>query len=229
MVIGNKLFVPIFTLALLVVALPAQASHLTNDLNCSDFTYQQDAQEYLALHPGDPDNLDDDSDGVPCETLPDRPAASPTPSVSPTPSPVASTTPTPTPVVTSTLVAAQCHPAYAGVCIDPAASDVDCAGGGGDGPAYTTAINFQLVDIANDPYGLDRDHDGQGCDVEDTAAVAALAAPPIPAPGPTPLDGTKVKVLSRTGSESLPLLAFALGLLMLGSLCLSAARRQSEG
>ena len=42
------------------------------DLNCRDFTYQEDAQAYLDAHPGDPDNLDSNGDGVACETLPRR-------------------------------------------------------------------------------------------------------------------------------------------------------------
>jgi hypothetical protein len=39
--------------------------------------------------------------------------------------------------------------------------DVDCAGGGGDGPAY---VQGPVEVITADPYGLDEDLDGTGCD-----------------------------------------------------------------
>jgi hypothetical protein len=42
------------------------------DYDCADFTYQEEAQEYLL--PGDPYNLDGDDDGVACEDLPHRPS-----------------------------------------------------------------------------------------------------------------------------------------------------------
>ena len=53
-----------------------------------------------------------------------------------------------------------CHSSYAGVCV-PIASDVDCAGGSGDGPAY---VSGPLQVIGNDEYDLDRDGDGIACD-----------------------------------------------------------------
>lgn len=52
-----------------------------------------------------------------------------------------------------------CDPNYSG-CV-PIASDVDCAGGSGDGPEYVAGP----VDvIGSDRYGLDRDNDGVGCE-----------------------------------------------------------------
>lgn len=42
----------------------------------------------------------------------------------------------------------------------PPASDYDCAGGSGDGPAYTGRVRVIGADI----YGLDRDGDGWGCE-----------------------------------------------------------------
>jgi hypothetical protein len=36
-------------------------------LNCSDFPTQEDAQVYLLTHPGDPEGLDADHDGIACE------------------------------------------------------------------------------------------------------------------------------------------------------------------
>jgi len=55
----------------------------------------------------------------------------------------------------------QCDPNYAGACV-PIASDVDCGGGSGNGPAYVWAKNFQVV--GTDIYGLDADHDGIACE-----------------------------------------------------------------
>ncbi len=43
-----------------------------DNLNCSDFQFQEEAQEELARDPSDPNGLDADNDGVPCETLPRR-------------------------------------------------------------------------------------------------------------------------------------------------------------
>ncbi|MFC0158883.1 YHYH domain-containing protein [Mameliella alba] len=54
-----------------------------------------------------------------------------------------------------------CHPSYAGICIPANASDVDCAGGSGNGPVYARGP-FQVV--GPDVYGLDRDRDGWGCE-----------------------------------------------------------------
>lgn len=40
---------------------------------CGDFTYQEDAQEAFDGNPSCYENLDADSDGIPCEGLPKRP------------------------------------------------------------------------------------------------------------------------------------------------------------
>ena len=52
-----------------------------------------------------------------------------------------------------------CDPNYTGACV-PIASDVDCAGGGGNGPAY---VQGPVRVVGTDVYGLDRDGDGIGC------------------------------------------------------------------
>lgn len=54
----------------------------------------------------------------------------------------------------------QCDPNYAGACV-PIASDVDCLGGGGNGPAY---VKGPVKVIGKDIYGLDRDGNGIGCE-----------------------------------------------------------------
>ena len=52
-----------------------------------------------------------------------------------------------------------CNSNYSG-CV-PNASDVDCAGGGGNGPEY---VRGPIRVIGNDIYGLDRDGDGIACE-----------------------------------------------------------------
>lgn len=51
-----------------------------------------------------------------------------------------------------------CTPGYS-PCLPPA-SDYDCAGGTGDGPEYTGFVRV----TGSDPYGLDSDGDGFGCE-----------------------------------------------------------------
>jgi hypothetical protein len=53
-----------------------------------------------------------------------------------------------------------CDPNYSGACV-PIASDVDCAGGSGNGPAY---VRGPVKVVGTDVYDLDRDGDGIGCD-----------------------------------------------------------------
>ncbi|WP_329106754.1 G5 domain-containing protein [Micromonospora sp. NBC_01699] len=62
-------------------------------------------------------------------------------------------------VAVGTKAASKCDPNYSG-CV-PIASDVDCAGGSGNGPAYVTG---PVKVIGDDIYDLDRDGDGYGCD-----------------------------------------------------------------
>jgi len=52
-----------------------------------------------------------------------------------------------------------CDPNYS-PCV-PIASDVDCAGGEGNGPAY---VKGPVKVIGKDIYKLDGDHDGIGCE-----------------------------------------------------------------
>ena len=52
-----------------------------------------------------------------------------------------------------------CDSNYTGACV-PIDSDVDCAGGSGNGPSYASGPIYVVVD---DIYGLDRDGYGVGC------------------------------------------------------------------
>jgi hypothetical protein len=81
-----------------------------------------------------------------------KPASSPKPA--PKPSSKAPTRkPSPKPQST-------CDPNYSDGCV-PIASDVDCGGGSGNGPAYFYGV-ARVVGV--DIYDLDRDNDGWACE-----------------------------------------------------------------
>jgi hypothetical protein len=79
-------------------------------------------------------------DPQPVETVTEEPAPPPPPAPEPEPAPA-------------------CDPNYSG-CV-PVASDVDCKGGSGNGPAY---VDGPVQVIGSDIYDLDRDGDGTACD-----------------------------------------------------------------
>ena len=66
--------------------------------------------------------------------------------------------PPPPPTTTTTDTGGGCTPGYS-PCLPPA-SDYDCTGGSGDGPKYTGYVTV----TGSDPYGLDSDSDGGGCE-----------------------------------------------------------------
>ena len=50
-----------------------------------------------------------------------------------------------------------------GPCLKDGIGDYDCYGGPGNGPNYTPpGATIKVVGV--DVFGLDRDHDGHGCD-----------------------------------------------------------------
>ena len=55
---------------------------------------------------------------------------------------------------------ASCSPNYSGACV-PIASDVDCDGGSGNGPAY---VSGPVYVVGSDIYKLDGNGDGVGCE-----------------------------------------------------------------
>lgn len=59
----------------------------------------------------------------------------------------------------ASAASSNCTPGYS-PCL-PYASDYDCAGGSGNGPKY---VSGTVRVTGNDPYDLDRDGDGYGCD-----------------------------------------------------------------
>lgn len=98
------------------------------------------------------------SEPTPAPTTEPTPAPTPEPTPAPTPQP----TPAPTPYVPPVTQppAQSCHPSYQGACLNPSASDYDCAGGSGNGPYYTGPVTV----VGPDVFGLDRDGDGYGCE-----------------------------------------------------------------
>ncbi|WP_322761267.1 hypothetical protein [Frankia sp. Cr2] len=70
--------------------------------------------------------------------------------------------PAPRPATTAAAApAGNCDPAYPDVCLHDGIGDYDCAGGSGDGPNY---VRGPLRVRSPDPFGLDHDHDGTGCE-----------------------------------------------------------------
>lgn len=47
----------------------AGAALAQDDLNCADFSTQEEAQDVFDADPSDPNQLDDDDDGIACEVL----------------------------------------------------------------------------------------------------------------------------------------------------------------
>lgn len=95
-----------------------------------------------------------------------EPAPKPSVNINTSTSKPKTTTPAYTPPVKKNIAqpvkaapTSNCDPNYSG-CV-PIASDVDCAGGSGNGPAY---VSGPVRVIGRDIYGLDRDKDGIGCE-----------------------------------------------------------------
>ncbi|MEV5439784.1 excalibur calcium-binding protein [Streptomyces sp. NPDC052682] len=104
------------TLFAIAAAVPLAAPAHAQDLDCRDFTFQEDAQAVFDADRSDPNRLDEDQgpdDGVACEALPRRggdisftmrPTRTPTPTTAPTATPTTAPTATrtTTPAVTVT-------------------------------------------------------------------------------------------------------------------------------
>jgi hypothetical protein len=84
-------------------------------------------------------------------------------SVPPTTATLAPTSPTTRATTAPTATGSGCHPSYSGACVPTGFSDVDCEGGGGNGPGYVSGKNFTVV--GPDVYDLDgNDNDGIACE-----------------------------------------------------------------
>lgn len=132
---------------------------------------------------------------APTEELASSPGASPSPAVTASPSASASPSPSASPVPSADSRADdddqgddQDRAAASGDCdayLDSSTwctsgiGDYDCDGGSGNGPNYAPA-DIRLVEPGVDPFGLDRNNDGHGCE------QAQPAPPPDPEPEPEP-------------------------------------------
>jgi micrococcal nuclease len=103
------------------------------DLDCPDI-----GKDTFRVIGSDPHGVDGDRDGVGCEPPPPTTEEPSEPTDSP---------------------GGDCTPGYS-PCL-ARASDYDCAGGSGDGPAYAAG---PVRITGSDPYGLDSDGDGVGCE-----------------------------------------------------------------
>lgn len=74
--------------------------------------------------------------------------------------PVTQVTKVGTKVAAAPKPAASCHASYTGACVPIGVSDVDCAGGSGNGPFYVGTVSV----VGYDEYGLDKDGDGVACE-----------------------------------------------------------------
>jgi PASTA domain len=61
----------------------------------------------------------------------------------------------------STAPARNCDPAYPDACLHDGIGDYDCKGGSGNGPNY---VEGPITVLPPDPFDLDRDGDGVGCE-----------------------------------------------------------------
>ena len=114
----------------------------SGDLDCSDFGTREQAQQVLDDDPSDPNDLDGNSDGEACESLPQE-AAQPNAVPQPTQQPVPQPAPQPQP-------ASQLTPAV------PQGGDVDCSD-------FGSSAEAQPYLLPGDPNRLDADGDGQSC------------------------------------------------------------------
>jgi hypothetical protein len=95
--------------------------------------------------------------------------ALPTTTAEPTTAPAATAAPATPPPTTrppttrprATRPPANCDPAYPDNCLHDGIGDYDCAGGSGKGPNY---VDGPIRVLSPDPFGLDSDHDGVGCE-----------------------------------------------------------------
>ncbi|MGW0334985.1 excalibur calcium-binding protein [Streptomyces sp. NPDC003011] len=89
------------TLIAITAIVPLAYTAHAQDLDCSDFTYREEAQAVFDSDPRDPNRLDEDrgtDDGIACEVLPRRGA----PVTSSTTAPLGSATPAPAATPTTT-------------------------------------------------------------------------------------------------------------------------------
>jgi hypothetical protein len=91
-------------------------------------------------------------------------SAAPTPTArrtTPKPAPTPASKPAPRPAPKPAPAPSTCDPNYAGQCLKDGIGDYDCSSGSGNGPNY---VYGTVRVVGADPFGLDRDDDGLGCE-----------------------------------------------------------------
>ena len=81
--------------------------------------------------------------------------------MAPPPKPAPKPAPKPTPAPKPAPAPSTCDPNYAGQCLKDGIGDYDCSSGSGNGPNY---VYGTVRVVGSDPFGLDHDHDGLGCE-----------------------------------------------------------------
>jgi hypothetical protein len=173
----------------------ASAAPAAVDYNCSDFTYQEDAQAKLL--PGDPYRLDADHDGVACQNLPHRGSSAPTTTPVTSTKPVASST-----SHTGTQHSGTPQQATRTTSSSPSRStrsaitDLDCRD-------FSTQAQAQRVldRDHSDPNRLDADHDGTACESY-AYAHGSTAGPVRPVSNTADTAGTSPAGSTGTSSEA---------------------------
>jgi hypothetical protein len=102
-------------------------------------------------------------------TMTSLPLQTRTSTASPTETPTPTHTLTPTETLTppkslskaTKASAKNCNPSYPNICLQNGIGDYDCYGGAGNGPNY---IKGPFRVLPPDPFDLDRDNDGIGCE-----------------------------------------------------------------
>lgn len=141
--------------------------------------------------------------------LPSATIEVPLPTATPLPLPTTQPAPTTAPktIVPPTRLApkkvapqsSQCDPSYVGKCLKDGIGDYDCAGGGGDGPNFVTG---PVRVVGDDPFELDRDGNGVGCETSESSAPPATTPAPAPPKEPGATEPPLVPVANA--ADSLP-------------------------
>lgn len=102
-----------------------------------------------------------DASSVAPTTTARRTTPRPAPKPAPKPTAVPAPKPTPTPAPKPPPAPSTCDPNYAGQCLKDGIGDYDCSSGSGNGPNY---VYGTVRVVGSDPFRLDADHDGIGCE-----------------------------------------------------------------
>jgi hypothetical protein len=89
------------------------------------------------------------------------PLPKPVPKPRPVPKPAPKPAPKPVPKPAPKPAPSTCDPSYPDVCLKDGIGDYDCSSGSGNGPNYVTG---PVRVLSPDPFGLDANHDGVGCE-----------------------------------------------------------------